>query len=346
MAKYTTDVTKQKQATTNIDVNNQDTATRLWQSLSDTYNNQMEESDKAYDKSISQLNNAMLARGMGRSSQAMHEAAHMYDDKNNARNKLGQALIADYQNRLSDLEEKEAERAFTTSEREASQAWQSGENEANRAFQKSERLGQQKFTTNERIATQNYQSEEAQKAREHDTSERLGQQDWQATQNELNREHDTSERLGTQKWQANQNALDREANEARYGTADQTLAYNYVASILAQGGTPSDDLLARAGLSRADANAMKKSTASTGSSKKQTAWEAAGFSSEDEYNRAVANGYSTKAEYDAGMYNALYGNGTGNRYADQIATIVGYGVGAYDKTQDTANAIYNSMFKK
>ena len=37
---------------------------------------------------------------------------------------------------------------------------------------------------------------------------------------------------------------------------DQKLAYNYVTAIIGQGGTPSDDLLTRAGLSRTDANAM------------------------------------------------------------------------------------------
>ena len=40
--------------------------------------------------------------------------------------------------------------------------------------------------------------------------------------------------------------------------ADRQLAASYVAAIVAQGGTPSDELLARAGLSRADAEAMRK----------------------------------------------------------------------------------------
>lgn len=41
-------------------------------------------------------------------------------------------------------------------------------------------------------------------------------------------------------------------------SADRQLAASYVSAIVAQGGTPSDDLLARAGLSRADAEAMRK----------------------------------------------------------------------------------------
>lgn len=47
-------------------------------------------------------------------------------------------------------------------------------------------------------------------------------------------------------------------------TADRQLAYNYVTAILGQGGDPSDDLLARAGLSRADANALKAQIAEAG----------------------------------------------------------------------------------
>lgn len=46
--------------------------------------------------------------------------------------------------------------------------------------------------------------------------------------------------------------------------SDQQVAYNYVSQILAQGKDPSDDLLARAGLSRQDANAIKVQVATGG----------------------------------------------------------------------------------
>ena len=46
--------------------------------------------------------------------------------------------------------------------------------------------------------------------------------------------------------------------------SDQQLAYSYVTSILAAGKDPSDDLLNRAGLSRQDANLLKKETVVTG----------------------------------------------------------------------------------
>ena len=47
-------------------------------------------------------------------------------------------------------------------------------------------------------------------------------------------------------------------------SADRQLAASYVNAILAAGGTPSDDLLARAGLSSADFAAMKASAAASG----------------------------------------------------------------------------------
>lgn len=48
-------------------------------------------------------------------------------------------------------------------------------------------------------------------------------------------------------------------------SADRQLAASYVSAIVAQGGTPSDDLLTRAGLSRADAEAMRKGGSGGGS---------------------------------------------------------------------------------
>ena len=130
--------TKAPQAETVEDVNNQDARTRLWQSLNTTYSNQMDESDKAYDKSISQQNNAMLARGMGRSSYAAQVSANMFNDKNRARNKLGEALIADYQNRIGQIEAQEKEderweRQFAAQEEQ--NAWQRGFQEAEAARQ-------------------------------------------------------------------------------------------------------------------------------------------------------------------------------------------------------------------
>ena len=236
------DVTKNPQAKTVEDVNNQDSRTRLWQSLNTTYGHQMEESDKAYDKAISQQDNAQLARGMGRSSYAGQIRANMYNDKVTARNKLGEDLIADYQNRIGDIEKQENEEAwrqkefeegqrqfnetqafnreqnelnrlFQTSEREAQQNWQAGENALTRAFTTSEREAQQKYNTSERLAQQGY-----------NTSERLAQQAYQSGENALNRAFTTSEREASQAYSTSERVA-----QQNYNTAERIAQQNWQA---------------------------------------------------------------------------------------------------------------------
>lgn len=178
------DVTKEKQAKTVEDVNNQDARTRLWQSLNTTYTNQMEESDKAYDKSISQQNNAMLARGMGRSSYAGQIAANMYDDKNRARNKLGEALIADYQNRISDIENQEKEderweRQFAETQKQ--NEWQRNYQEAETA--RTQANWEKEYAANraDTAWSQNYQTQQFNYQKQRDT---IADQQWQKEYNE------------------------------------------------------------------------------------------------------------------------------------------------------------------
>lgn len=257
------DVTKEKQAKTVEDVNNQDARTRLWQSLNTTYSNQMEESDKAYDKSISQQNNAMLARGMGRSSYAGQISANMYNDKNKARNKLGEALIADYQNRIGDIEAQEKEderweRQFAAQEEQnawqrqysenqfkyqqqrdtvADQQWQQQYNEQlrqfneNMAFQKqranvSDAQWQKTYDENlrqfnEQMAQKEsefkrnleFQSTENALNRAFTTSERVASQNFQAQQAQLNRDAEVALQKLNQQFQANENALSRQAQK-------------------------------------------------------------------------------------------------------------------------------------
>ena len=351
------DVTKNPQATTEGDVNGQDTATRLWQSLKNTYGNQMEESDKAYDKAISQQNNAMLARGMQRSSYGASISAGLLNQKNQARNRLGESLIASYQDRLSQLEEAEAARKFQADEAEKGRVWQSGENALSRAFTTSEREATQKYNTAEREATQLYNTSEREAQQKYNTaereaqqlyntSEREAQQSWQSSENALNRSNQerlqqlsqewqsgenaknraftTSEREATQKyntsereaqqqyntaereaqqaynskesalsreWQTAENAANRAEQARQYDTSlayqkerdavgdtqwdkqfgfnekttDQQIAMQYALDILGKGQMPTDDLLARAGLSKEDAQAMMAKTYTGGS---------------------------------------------------------------------------------
>ena len=111
--------------------------------------------NRQYEKAISQQNRSALSRGMGRSSYALQTEANLRDQKAKARNQLGEALIADYQNRVSQLDEAEAARAFQREERLAQQEWQAGENALARAFQTSEREAQANAKRSRRTALRN-----------------------------------------------------------------------------------------------------------------------------------------------------------------------------------------------
>jgi len=117
------DYTAQKQAESAADVDQQDSRTRLWQSLKYGYDKQQRDSDKAYDKLISQSNNQALSRGMGRSSYALQTAANLGKEKVNAQNDINAALIAAYQGKIGDIEQQEKdderwERQFAESQRQ------------------------------------------------------------------------------------------------------------------------------------------------------------------------------------------------------------------------------------
>ena len=293
MATKTDDFTKAAQAKTKEDVDAQDTRTKLYQSLGYTYGQQMDESDKAYDKEISQQANAALARGMGRSSYALQTQANLQNQKAEARNKLGQALIADYQNRVTQIDEAEAAREFQKSEREAQQAWQSSENALARAFQTSEREAQQAYSTGEREAQQAYSTSEREASQKYSTAERFAQQEWQAGQSALERaqnqaqfeaqlayqreqlaqnqsQFEIQQAFQEKQWAAQQDQWKQEFNYTQMSDS-QKIAYNYIVAAAAQGGDVSDALLKQAGISREDYNAMKtKATSITAGTTKKT----------------------------------------------------------------------------
>jgi len=119
------DVTKEPQAMTQQDVEGQDTRTRLWQSLNTTYGAQREQSDKAYDRAIAQTDSQLLNRGMQRSSYAAQTLANMQQDKIKANSDIMSSQIADYQNRLSALEQQEQQFAYQKERDQiADQQWQ------------------------------------------------------------------------------------------------------------------------------------------------------------------------------------------------------------------------------
>lgn len=189
------DPTNQPQATTQADVDAQDARTRLWQSMNYTYGKQLDNSNKSYDQAYSQADRQALSRGMQRSSYNAQTLANINQQKINAQNDIAAAQIADYQNRLGQIEQQEQEQA-------------------------------------------NWEKEFGLKQQQLDLSEKQ----WQAQQDQWKQEFEYNKM-----------------------SDDQKLAYNYVTSILGQGGNPSDDLLARAGLTRADADAMKAKVSTGGS---------------------------------------------------------------------------------
>lgn len=103
------DFTNQPQAMTAEDVNNQDARTRLWQSLNYSYGQQRKQSDEQYAKAQAQSWQQALARGMQRSSYASAVAANLAKQGIDANNNIYAAQIADYQNRLGQLEQQEKE---------------------------------------------------------------------------------------------------------------------------------------------------------------------------------------------------------------------------------------------
>ena len=290
------DPTKEKKALTKEDVDQQDSKTRLWQSLEDSYGKQLEQSNSAYDKAISQADRQALSRGMQRSSYNNATLANLQNQKVKAQNDINSALIADYQNRLAQQEETEAARAFQTSEREASQEFQAAQNALAREFQTAERLGTQEyqsgenalnrqFTTSEREAQQAYQSGENTLAREFQAQQNLQNQQWQSGENALNREQSQSQFDTQLAYQKERNAIEDAFNQQKLEmqqqqwreefdynkmTNDQKIAFEVISAAASNSKDVSDDILQRAGITRDDFNAMKTKISSGVVTKKPT----------------------------------------------------------------------------
>ena len=89
------------------DVNSMSAKDRLWDSLNYSYGEKREASDKAYDKLASQTNNQLLSRGMQRSSYGAQTVANVGKQKVDAQNQIYNEQIADYENRLYQIERDE-----------------------------------------------------------------------------------------------------------------------------------------------------------------------------------------------------------------------------------------------
>lgn len=185
-------------AKTRDDVDSMSKRDRLWDSLNYSYGKKAERSDEQFRQAYSQADRQMLSRGMQRSSYGAQTLANLDQKRVEARNDIDSELIADYENRLQDIEQQEQQQAN----------WQKQFDE-----------GVRQYNTN------------------------LEYQQGRDTVNDTWRQ--------------------KEFDQSNLNT-DRKLAYNYVTAILGQGGDPSDDLLSRAGLSRADANALKAQIAEAG----------------------------------------------------------------------------------
>jgi len=246
-------------AQTKKDVDEMSKADRLWDSLSYSYGQQIDKSNKAYDKSISQQDRALLGRGMQRSSYGMNTLAGLQNQKINAANDIESQKIADYENRLYQLEKDEDEKAYRdkTFEEQVRQYNESMQ------FQKDEAARAQGNTDRE------YEANRA------DT---LWNQAYQQAAFDYQKEQD-----------AFGNALEQSKFDYTKASDEMQYLYNYVITAAANGGDVSDDLLAKVGLSRADYNAMKtkKSSGGGGTTKKTT-----------EETEPGANGGMTESEFD------------------------------------------------
>lgn len=269
-------------ARTKQDVDNMTRQERLWDSLNHAYGQQREASDRSFDRAYSQADRQALGRGMQRSSYNAQNLAGITNQKIKAQNDIWNNQIADYENRLGALEQQDAEaerweRQFNASREDAQwnrdfqqKQFDAGREDVawNRAFQQ-----KQADTANQQWQL-NFDASRADTAFNQGMQERqfAANQDQNAWQRGMTERQYADNRADTV-WNQNfqQAQADRSADqwERQFAqgndSADRQLAASYVSAIVAQGGTPSDELLARAGLSRADAEAMRKGGSGGGS---------------------------------------------------------------------------------
>lgn len=298
MAKKVEDVTKEKQALTNEDVNAQDSKTRLWQSLSTTYGQRVDDSNKAYDQNIAAADRAAQQRGMGRSSYNLQTMANIGKEKATAADRIGRELIADYQNRLSDLEAQERQEAF---QREQFEYQKERNNVADQQWQQQFDYGKERDTVGDTQWQMQFDY-----GKERDTvSDKQWQQQFDTNKDQWQQQFDYGkdrDKVSDEQWQKSFDYQDK--------SNQQQIALQYINQMLTNGGTPSDDLLKQAGLSRSDYEQMKKK--SSGGGKKKT-------TNDPNANPSDPNASGSDPYTD--MYNflnGLFGGGNGTEKQDEI----------------------------
>lgn len=93
------------------DVNKMSKRDRLWDSLDYSYGQKREDVQKQYDRALSQTDNQFLSRGMQRSSYAGQTMANLRQEGADAVADVYSQQIADYENRLGEIEQQEQAQA-------------------------------------------------------------------------------------------------------------------------------------------------------------------------------------------------------------------------------------------
>ena len=150
-------------ATTRQEIEGQSARERMWNELDYSYGKQIEQSNANYDKAVSESDRALLQRGMQRSSYGRQVHGNLLNQKNIAANDLGKAKIADYGNRLYQIERDEVADA----QWEKSYALQ----QEQLAFQREQAAAQAAWQREQaEIASRQWQAEFDEGVRQYDTT--------------------------------------------------------------------------------------------------------------------------------------------------------------------------------
>lgn len=280
-------------------VDDMTSAQRIWDSLNYSYGKKREDSDKQFQRAYSQADRQMLSRGMQRSSYGAQTLANLDQERIKASGDIWDQQIADYENRMQQAEQQELEnerwerqfaanredtewnRNFQQQQYDASRsdtAWNQAfqqrqadlaQSNADRAFQyqqsrdaTADRQWQAQFDASRSDTAWNQAFQQSQADREQSNTDRAfsyqqsrdanSDSQWQQTFNYQQSRDQTSD----QQWEKQFNQTSKQA--------DQQLAQQYALAIIQNGGTPSSSLLKRAGLSKEDAEKMKKKTETGG----------------------------------------------------------------------------------
>lgn len=252
------------------DVDKMDRSQRLYDSLNYSYDKKGEKLSKQYDQAKSSADNQLLSRGMQRSSYGMQTLANIDKQKIDALDDNYNTMIADYENRLMDLEQQDIaneqwERQFAEGQRQY---------DTNLAFQQKEADRAQQNT----VWNQNFQQAEADRAQantawqqgfnERQYADSRADNAWNQAFTERQYADSRSDTAWNQAFQTQQAQLAADQWEREYASGqmstDRQIALNNLYQIAAQGNDPTDALLQQAGLSRADFNAMKAQMIASG----------------------------------------------------------------------------------